>query len=418
MFCEECGAKNKKGTAFCEECGHKLPVEVKEEKATKEEPRKEKVAKKPISKKTKILVGVIAVVVAALVGTYFYLSSLFTPEKIALKYFKAYANKDANKICSIIKLDDSEFVSKDLLKKALKDEEKIELENYTIEKDTSSQLAKAFGVKNDDNLSKTIKIKYITKGSSKEYYKTIKLTKSKNKKYLFFDNWIVDSSDLIAKDYSISVPKDSKPSIDGVEIKDKYKQDTYSSYSDTYKIPSILKGSHKVTTKLKSGIVLTGEFNITGSYSSFSSSNLKLDDKTSSSIKKSIKDSLTTIYDAVVADKSFDDIKDSFDEDYRDDIKNTYDNLKQYALSDYNKLKELKISDVDIKYYSISDEDLSITAQIKYDYKVEYKSGNETKDYSKTGKTDNVYLTYKSGKKDYVLSNIRSLVSYFSHYSY
>ena len=98
MFCEECGAKNNKGTAFCEECGHKLPVEVKEAKATKEEPKKEKVAKKPISKKTKILVGVIAVVVAALVGTYFYLSSLFTPEKIALKYFKAYANKDADKI--------------------------------------------------------------------------------------------------------------------------------------------------------------------------------------------------------------------------------------------------------------------------------------------------------------------------------
>ena len=33
MFCGECGAKNKKGSAFCEKCGSKLEVE--EEKIKK-----------------------------------------------------------------------------------------------------------------------------------------------------------------------------------------------------------------------------------------------------------------------------------------------------------------------------------------------------------------------------------------------
>ena len=426
MFCEECGAKNKKGATFCEECGHAIKAEEKEvkkekveTKKTTEEPKKEKVAKKPISKGTKILIGSVAAVVAILVGAYIYLGSIFTPEKVAIKYFKAYAIKYADKICKIIKLDESEFVSKDLLKKALKEEDKIELENYKIEKNpTKTQLEKALGIKVKDDLSKTITIKYIKKGSSKEQYKTIKLVKSKNKKFLFFDNWVVDSSDLIATDYSISVPKGAKASIDGKEVKDKYKSSTYTTYSDTYKIPSIVKGKHKITAKLKSGIELTGEFTVSGSYGSFSSSNLKLDKKTEETIKKSIKDNLTAIYDAVIADKSFDEIEDKFDEDYRDDIRDKFANLKQSALSDYNKLKEIKISDVNISYYNISDDELSITAKIKYDYKVEYKSGDETKEYTKKDRTDNVYLTYKIGKKDFTLSNLRSIVSYFSHYSY
>ena len=423
MFCEECGAKNKKGATFCEECGHAI----KAEETKKAEPKKEKVetkkevtekvAKKPMSKGTKLLIGGIVAVVAILVGAYVYLSSVFTPEKVAIKYFKAYASKDANKICKVIKLDESEFVSKKLLKEALKDEEKIDLENYKIEKNpTKSQLEKALGIKETDDLSKSITIKYIKKGSSKEYYKTIKLVKSKNKKFLFFDNWVVDSSDLVANDYSISVPKGAKPTIDGIEIKDKYK--TSNTYTDTYKIPSILKGTHKITAKLKSGIVLTGEYKVNGNYGSISSSSLKLDKKTEETIKKSVKDNLTTIYDAVIADKSFEDIEEKFNEDYRDDIRDKYANLKQSALSDYNKLKEIKINDVNITYYSISNDELSVTARIKYDYKVEYKNGDEKKEYSKKDRSDNVYLTYKIGKSEFVLSNIRSIVSYFSHYSY
>lgn len=423
MFCEECGAKNKKGATFCEECGHAIKAEETkkaESKKEKVEPKKEvaeKVAKKPMSKGTKLLIGGIVAVVAILVGAYVYLSSVFTPEKVAIKYFKAYASKDANKICKVIKLDESEFVSKKLLKEALKDEEKIDLENYKIEKNpTKSQLEKALGIKETDDLSKSITIKYIKKGSSKEYYKTIKLVKSKNKKFLFFDNWVVDSSDLVANDYSISVPKGAKTSIDGIEIKDKYK--TSNTYTDTYKIPSILKGTHKITAKLKSGIVLTGEYKVNGSYGSISSSSLKLDKKTEETIKKSVKDNLTTIYDAVIADKSFEDIEEKFNEDYRDDIRDKFANLKQSALSDYNRLKEIKINDVNITYYSISDDELSVTARIKYDYKVEYKNGDEKKEYSKKDRSDNVYLTYKIGKSEFVLSNIRSIVSYFSHYSY
>lgn len=427
MFCGECGTKNKKGSTFCEKCGAKLEVEektTKKEETKKEEPKKVEVKtepkkeRKPLSKQNKIIIGVVACVVAILVAGYMYLGSIYKPEKIAIKYFKAYASKDANKISKIVKFEESDFVNKKLLKDALKEEERIELENYTIDNNTTKEkIAKVFGVKDYDDLSKTITIKYIKKGSSKEYYKTIKLVKSKNKKFIFFDNWKVDSSDLIAKDYSISVPKDSKVKLDGVSLGKEYKSESsYSSYN-VYKIPSILKGSHKITVTLKSGLVLTGDAKISGNYGSFSSSSLKIDSKNEKKFINEIKEKITLIYNAAIEDKSFDDIKDNFDEDYRDDFENIYNTVKQNALSSYNKLKELKVKDIEIRYFNTYDEDMRYTLNFKYDYKVEYKNGDETKEYSKTDKVSTIFVTYKLGK-NVKLSKIDSLPTYFSHYSY
>lgn len=197
MFCEECGTKNEKGAAFCEKCGHKLKVE-----------EVAKVAKPPMSKKNKTIIGIVCAVVVVLVGVYMYLGSLTKPEKIALKYFKAYAANDADALYSTLNLEESKFVSKKLLKSGLKDRKKMEIANYSVEENEASS----------DDLSTRIKIKYVEEGSSREKTKVIKLTKNKDKKWLFFDNWTVDSSELIAKDYVINVPEDSKLEINGIKV--------------------------------------------------------------------------------------------------------------------------------------------------------------------------------------------------------
>ena len=117
-------------------------------------------------------------------------------------------------------------------------------------------------------------------------------------------------------------------------------------------------------------------------------------------------------------DKSFDDIKDKFNDDYADDIEYVYDNIKRYVMTDYNKLTEFDITDIKIKYYSIYEDKIKFTVQMKYNYKIEYKSGDDTKDYSKKDKSDTFYVDYKLDKKELELSGISSLVSYFSHYGY
>lgn len=398
MFCGECGTKNEKSAAFCEKCGHKLEVE--EEKAQKVvKPRK------PMSNNAKILTGIVIALAVILFGAYTFIGNSFKPEKVAVKYFKAYTDKNASALYETLNLKESKFVSKELLEKSLKDAEKIKVDNYKVEKSDKK-----------DSLNTNVKITYVEEGSSKEKHMYITLTKKKSKKMLFFDNWSVDGSALVVKDYTISVPKDGKVEVDGVELSNKYKKDSYSNYSDTYSIPSILVGNHELVVELKSGIKLIGTAKIkTGSYGSFSTSNLDLEEKTKKALEKEIKEKVTLLYNSALEDKSFDDISESFDEDYRDDISYEYSNVKSGATS-YNKLKSIKINDVDIKSFYTEEDGIRLTVSMKYDYKIEYESGDETKEYSRKDRTDTFYVSYKFKKKNYVMKDISSLVTYFSRY--
>lgn len=400
MFCEECGTKNEKNAAFCEKCGHKLEVE---EKVTTTKVVK---PKKPMSKKQKTLTISIIAIVVILIGAYMFVGNMFKPDKVAVKYFKAYTDKDADTLYSTLNIEESKFVSKELLEKSLKNEDKIKVANYKVEKSENDK----------DSLNTKVTITYVEEGSSKEKTMRVTLTKKKSKKMLLFDDWSVDSSALIAKDYTISVPKDGSVKVDGVSLSDKYKEDSYSSYTDTYKIPSILIGNHEVAVELKSGIKLSGEAKISsGSYGSFSSSKLELESKTKKSLEKDIKEKISLLYSSAIEDKSFEDISESFDEDYRDDISYEYSNIKSGA-SSYNKLKSMDITDVTIKSYYTDEDSIRLTVSMKYSYKIEYKSGDETKEYSKKDRTDTFYVDYKFDKKNYIMKDISSLVTYFSRY--
>ena len=399
MFCGECGAKNENGAQFCEKCGAKLEVE---------ETVVTKVAapKKPMSKKTKVIIGVVSLVVVALVGAYMYVGSLVTPEKVALKYFKAYAANDADTLYEVMNVQESKFVSKKLLEEAIKDNEDIKIANYSVE---DSEIS-------DDALSTKITITYIEEGSSKEKKKTIKLLKNKDKKWMFFDNWTVDSSDLIAKDFVLYVPEDTEVKIGDVKVSEKYQDENSYSSNDKYVIPSILKGKYDVTLEYESGLKLSGEMNVSGSYGSYRGSDLKLQSKTEKELTKDIKEKLELIYKSAMEDKSLDDIKDSIGEDLYDEIDYTYSSLKSNANSEYKELSELSLKDVEITSVSVSGEELRINAKMKYTYKLNYKDGEETKEYTSSEKTDTFYVYYEMDEKEYVMTNLSGINTYFSRY--
>ena len=399
MFCGECGTKNENGAQFCEKCGAKLEVE--ETVVTKVV-----APKKPMSKKTKVIIGVVSLVVVALVGAYMYVGSLVTPEKVALKYFKAYAANDADTLYEVMNVQDSKFVSKKLLKEAIKDNEDIKIANYSVE---DSEIS-------DDALSTKITITYIEEGSSKEKKKTIKLLKNKDKKWMFFDNWTVDSSDLIAKDFVLYVPEDTEVKIGDVKVSEKYQDENSYSSNDKYVIPSILKGKYDVTLEYESGLKLSGEMNVSVSYGSYRGSYLKLQSKTEKELTKDIKEKLELIYKSAMEDKSLDDIKDSIGEDLYDEIDYTYSSLKSNANSEYKELSELSLKDVEITSVSVSGEELRINAKMKYTYKLNYKDGEETKEYTSSEKTDTIYADYEMDEKEYVMTDLSSINTYFSRY--
>ena len=89
MFCGECGTKNKKNAAYCEGCGAKLKEE-KEDIPTKE--------KKPMSKKNKILLILLVIVIACVFALYKVGENLTNPKTIAKDYIKIVINNDLSSL--------------------------------------------------------------------------------------------------------------------------------------------------------------------------------------------------------------------------------------------------------------------------------------------------------------------------------
>ena len=53
---------------------------------------------------------------------------------------------------------------------------------------------------------------------------------------------------------------------------------------------------------------------------------------------------------------------------------------------------------------------------MKYTYKLNYKDGEETKEYVSSEKSDTFYAYYEVDEKEYVMTDLSSLNTYFSRY--
>ena len=198
MYCSECGAKLKKNAEFCGECGTKVEKE-SEEREEKQTPKKTKTvnSKKPISKKKKILIGVIVLVVVALIGGYCFLNNRFGPEGVATEYLEAMISNDAGRIYDSLGLTgDTTFTSEEEFKKVFE-------ESYNAFDDVLNY--KLVNVSyNESKLSANVEFQ-IASENSEEDTVTIRVIKNSKKKFLIFDSWQVAnvSDSLVVKDYQI-----------------------------------------------------------------------------------------------------------------------------------------------------------------------------------------------------------------------
>ena len=112
MFCPECGTKNDDDSLFCENCGKKMKdgsekiekIQDNEKKSAevnnqaKQDVNTTITPRKPISKKTKMIIGLAAVVSIAIIIFSVVGKKLTNPERIALNYFKDVAAADWEKV--------------------------------------------------------------------------------------------------------------------------------------------------------------------------------------------------------------------------------------------------------------------------------------------------------------------------------
>ena len=405
MFCGECGTKNKKGAQFCENCGAKM-----------ETPKKEVFVKekKPMTKKNKIITGIVGLVAMIVIALCIFLGSLTSPKNIAEKVFNATVNYDFDTIYKYLNVEDSEFTSKEMFNKVMTSnydiEDKPVIVNYSVGEPVIS----------DDKMSATVTITYMMKDKDKSDTFDVKLVKDKNKKWLFFDNWLVNTKGIdVAKNYKIEVAKGSTISVEDIALSSKYLNSEESNENyDVYVIPSIFKARYEVNITLPIGLQVTSKMNVydNGSYKYRMSLN-DLTNEVKDNLISISKSSLQTLYDGVKEQKSFDDIKSNFEYENGDltTLKSDYENLVN-SIGTSIKLttitfKEIKISDVNIT----SENKLKLYLKVSYDYSVSYESSGETKTHD-SNDYDYLYLTFDYVNGNYKLIDTSSLITYFSKY--
>lgn len=417
MFCGECGAKLKKGDLFCEECGAKVEKETDAQKVVKKENKTTNSnPKKPMDKKTKIIIAVVAVVAIVLFGVYQMFSNMYSPKEVAKDYVDALISKDASKLYSYLEIEgDKTFVDKKSFEKILEDEDySVDIENYTITK-----VEYATG-----KLSATVTINYTTKSSSSEKTKTISLTKAKEKKLLFFDDWKVSdlsADSMIVEDYKITVPKDATVTFAGIKVDSKFiDKDESTDELDVYVLPQVFNVKVEITAKLSNGMELTNEVTPSSYYNSYKLS-FSLD-SLSKDAKEKLTNTFTTdikaLYQAGIERKTWDDIKATYTKDGVDttDLQDTYTDFVEDLTEASNVLKSIDFTKVELSSLSLDDNNLVVRAKVNYKYTVEYTPYSGEATTKNSSSYSYVTFTYQMDDDSYSLVNAKNLTTYFSRY--
>lgn len=418
MFCGECGAKLKKGDLFCGECGAKTGQTEEVKKVVKKESTNTSPSpKKPMDKKTKIIIAVVAVVAVGLFGLYQMFSNMYSPKEVAKDYIDALVSKDASKLYSYIELEgDKTFVTKNAFKTLLEDEDySVNIDNYVI---TDVEYTSG-------KLSAKVTVSYTTKSSSSEKTKTISLTKAKNKKLLFFDNWQVadmSTDSMVVEDYEITVPKNSKVTYSGIKVDKKFlDKDESTENEDVYLLPQVFKAKTKIKVELSNGMKITDEKTPSSYYNSYklSLSLDKLSDADKKSLTKTFKSDVEALYKNGIEKKTWDDVKTTYSKNNidTDDLEDSYKDFFENLTDSSNVLKSINFTDVELSNLSLdSDGNLVVRAKTKYKYSIEYTSFNGETTTNDDNDSNYMTLVYKMTGKTYSLYEIKSITTYFSRY--
>ncbi len=403
MFCGECGTKNKNGDMFCSNCGAKL--EQNEIKTNNTVPKE----KKPMSKKTKIILIIVAVLAVALGVSYKVLSDMTSPKTIAKEFIDAVVNKNADKLYKYLEVEgDKTFVTKKIFKEVMKNTKlSSEIENYKItDVDYGS-----------GNLTATVRFSYTNKSGS-ERTDGVKVAKQKDKKFLIFDNWkVADVSfdSMIVKEFTLKVPKDAKLVYAEIEVDSKYlDKDASTSTQDVYVLPQVFSAKAKVEVTLKNGMKLNKEVTPSTYYKdytiSFDRNSLTDDEKTK--LVDDTKEIIGKLYNSAIDSKKYDDIKDNYSKlskDFEDDYNDFVEDLESAS----TKLTSITFTSGSLYDVDLTDDgNIEVEVKLNYDYKVEYTSLGETKT---SEKSNYGYMTIvvTDGKDGYELVNIKNLKTYF-----
>lgn len=403
MFCQECGTQNPDGSIFCQKCGAKLDVPNVSKKAETQyvqpnyvqpqvgymQPQGTPAAPgKPMSKKTKVLLGLIVLLCIAIFGSYNFAKSQFSPQNAAQKYFLNVMNGKWGKVYDQFDIKESKFITKKNFLKSQKDVEVVKYNTYKVGK---AQYDK-------DSLGTEIMITYRLKGDAEDSTFEVYLNKQKEKNLFFFDSWKINPSDYIQENFEVQVPKDTEVKFDGTKLNDSFVKDSDDTFT-YYEIPEIFKGEYPISVSQAN--METVDTKVSTEDSGYYLDNMTLSEQAKSDIIAAAQNALQAFYTAGLAKKDFSEVADNFSEDQtvRDDAQTQYTDFMNGLMSDSGE----GITKIDLHDFtgdtssSVEDGILTVNVDLNYNYDVNYTqsdwwSGDLTK--SSYSGSDNESFTY------------------------
>lgn len=262
--CIHCGKPIKETEAFCKNCGHKVNNTSTEQQIGSNDikPTQPKVqkAKKPVSKKTKILIGSLITVIILLFAAYKTLEYLNRPSELVDSFNKALNEKEIKTLNTYLKKADTDI--------KIDEKETKKFIDYLYENpDELSELKRA--LKSD---AKRLDNKEHLKTNSEQMLNV----KKQGKKWLIFDNYVIQPKaiylELSADVDNVTVSFEGEPDKKLKETNKQYTIGPFLPYE--YTVNAVNKTDYATVEKKEtkdpisdlSGKYITFDFEIEGDY--------------------------------------------------------------------------------------------------------------------------------------------------------
>lgn len=440
MFCPFCGAKNEDDAIFCEACGERITEEPAAPAAqtvqsslipaapaqiySVQTAMPPKAPRKKLSRKAAVLIAAAVVIVGGGILTYFILANKNSPMSVADSYVKNMMDGNAQAMYSQMNLPAGDFDTEEqfaaLISHGENDYTAANVLDYKIT-DTSS---------GDSNAAvKDLQVQFTLRDGSSDFY-DVRLVRQKDKKDLFFSDWKVESSDLVASKYTVYVPKGAALAIDGTAVADSCKAAVSDNDGfDEYNISNIFTGSHEIAVTEKDMEDYTDTVSVVNGGAA-TVSGLTPSDALIQKICSQQKDMIQQIYNAAIARQNFSTIAKLFTDDSstQSDLQNDYQSFV-YSLpnDDYDTLKSVTIEEVN--EYSGSgyapslnnDGSLTLYFSCNFTYSAEYLDSwtDATVDFTPGDDCEYSYACsfVKNSSGSWVMDSMPELMDYFPTYN-
>lgn len=405
MYCQDCGEMNSDDSLFCESCGAKL---VKDEILKPNIQQKEFTYLMKYNGKIpqlyKILIFEIIIFLIIFFSFISICERVFSPEHVAERYFVNMVNSNFPEAYKELDMTETEFTNIRMFMQAYADSPFEIVKDYSVHMTLEEPYRFGLFDKMEQREEAKVKISYSFEGSNSEKIYDISLNKQKSK-FILFENWKIDTENLICQNYSIYVPNGAGVTLDGIILDATYlcTEDNYnnSNVLDHYIIPEMFYGKHHINVVMEDMVEINEDVIISNQNIQYYLQNMQLTEETVSELIQIAARNMEQIYKAALEGKEVSEIINLFvsDEDCRNNIESNYQNLVSYFNDNPNCLIK-KISFTELKGSAVTN---AASVRISFKYGIDYSGLNswtgDWKEYNHEGyETCDFYFRKENGR--------------------